>query len=129
MEGGREGVGILLFSEVILFEFNVSTILSPIVASLNFIPQRYCFYLSYASLLHKYVSISIMTLKQQAYMLSSCSLNSCFFGRNVKGLLNFVSDRIKLAYNLFKLSLFHTLFYRINVPSTAFKTIGCHSNF
>ena len=30
--GGMEGVWILLFSEVTLFEYNVSTILSPIVA-------------------------------------------------------------------------------------------------
>ena len=35
MEGTGEGVWILMFSEVTLFEYNVSTILSPIVAKVT----------------------------------------------------------------------------------------------
>ena len=52
-------------------------------------------HLSYASLLNEYVSITIILSKQEGcIMLFTCS---CFNCRNEKGLLKFVSERIKLV--------------------------------
>ena len=66
----------------------------------------------------KYVSITILTLKQQACIKSSP--NSCFFCLYLKGQLNFVSERIKLVYRIKNIRLaFQTSKTKINGPQTS----------
>ena len=52
------------------------------------------------SLAIKYVSITIMTLKQQACFTLFTQFMFFFFGWYERGLLNFVSERIKLVYRI-----------------------------
>ena len=73
---------------------------------------------SVVSLAIKYVSITILTLKQQACIIHS---NSCFFCRYEKGLLNFVSERVKLVYGSIKNTrlAFQTSKTKSNRPQTS----------
>ena len=69
------------------------------LASSHLIPWRYWFYLSYASLLKK-IRFNNNNDSEAASMFHVVHLIHVFFCWHEKGLLNFVSERIKLVYRI-----------------------------